>query len=100
MPLSNYGFIIKAPGYTPDLHDTKLVSSQFSTRVVGVSDVAAAVTAAQKLVADGIQLIELCGCFTLPEAQILRDQIDHAVLVGFVSYSAAEEERLQELFQD
>jgi hypothetical protein len=100
MLLSNYGFIVKAPGYMPDLHDLRLVSSHFCTRVIGVSDIDAAVVVAKKLVAEGIQLIELCGGFSLGEAQILRGRIDHAVPVGCVSYSASEEERLQQLFED
>jgi hypothetical protein len=70
--LSKYAFIVKGGGYQPFEHRADLKTADFETRVVGVSNTSSACLVAEGLVQDGIQLIELCGGFTLEEAEKIR----------------------------
>lgn len=54
--LKNFAFIVKAPGYMAETHHAELVSVDFSTQVMGVSSLGEAITSAQKLIQDGVQL--------------------------------------------
>jgi Family of unknown function (DUF6506) len=98
MALTRFGFIVKGPGYLPAQHETLLKSPLFSTTVIGVHDFDAALVAAAQLVAQGIQLIELCGGFDAAQTETLRHHIAHAVPVGVVSYAAADAQVLDTLF--
>jgi Family of unknown function (DUF6506) len=72
MSLSRYAFIVKGPGFCLNEHTAEIRSEQFSARIVGVPDYSSALLAAQELINDGIQLIELCGGFTQLEADELQ----------------------------
>jgi hypothetical protein len=98
MPLSKFGFIIKAPGYAPAVHTAQLDSPLFSTRIVGVSDVSAAFAALTQMVNDGVQLVELCGGFSAEEAARLRKHISDAIPIGVITYTPEQEARLTALF--
>ena len=98
MSLSRYAFIVKAPGYSPKNHAADLSSDRFSTRIVGVSNLASAIEVAQQLVLCGVQLIELCGGFSEGEAQELRRQIGGKIPVGVVGYSDEQAQELGRLF--
>lgn len=63
-----------------------LASSTFSMITVGIPSVDQAPAAALRLVAEGVQLIELCGAFgPLWTARVI-DAIDGRVPVGSVGY--------------
>jgi Family of unknown function (DUF6506) len=98
MVLSKFAFIVKGEGYFPDEHSAEMSSNSFLTRIYGVSNLDSAMKVAQKLVFEGIQLIELCGGFSSVEAEAIRQHIAHAVPIGLVIYSKAEELELQRLF--
>lgn len=97
-PLQRFAFIVKGPGYCAEAHAQDLTTATFVTRVVGVSDAAGACVAAQTLVADGFQLIELCGGFSAAEQARVQAAIADAVPIGRVSYSATETARLNASF--
>jgi hypothetical protein len=99
MPLSRYAFIVKAPGYSPNDHSAEVSSQQFSTKVVGVSNLSSAIQVARRLVASGVQLIELCGGFGEDEAQHLRVQIEFKVPVGVVTYSKEQTDELDRILK-
>lgn len=84
MTLSRYAFIVKGPGYVSDEHTVEIRSQEFNTRVVGVSDFPMALSVVQQLIADDIQLIELCGGFTQSEADELRALTGDAVPINGV----------------
>lgn len=96
--LKNFAFIVKAPGYMAETHHAELVSVDFSTQVIGVSNLGEAITSAQKLIQDGVQLIELCGGFSEDDAAELRLQTGHQVPVGVVVYSPEQAAELGDLF--
>ncbi len=93
MKLSNYGFIMIDPSYTKE-EKTSLSSDIFKTTVCCVQDIEMACKSAQQLVADGVQLIELCGAFKgdMPE-QVIK-AIDGKVPVGHMAYSEEERKKL------
>jgi hypothetical protein len=98
MPLSRFTFIVKAPGYAAHRHRAALTSDEFSTQVIGVSDLAAAIEAARQQAEQGTQLIELCGGFTPQEAAELRRHLPPTVPVGVVAYDAQQQAELERLF--
>ena len=98
MPLSRFTFIVKAPGYSPEVHRTVLASEHFTTVIVGVADLASAVLVAKEQAHSGTQLIELCGGFTQEEAFQVRLEMPPTLPVGVVSYTAAQEATLARLF--
>jgi hypothetical protein len=98
MPLSRFTFIVKAPGYAAHQHRAALTSDEFSTQVIGVSDLAAAIEAARQQAEQGTQLIELCGGFTPQEAAELRRHLPPTVPVGVVAYDAQQQSELERLF--
>lgn len=98
MPLHRYAFIVKGPGYDPESHQAHLQSPRFSTQVIGVADLTMALAAVATLVAQGTQLIELCGGFTDAEADEIRRCAGSSVPVGLVSYTEAQAHRLAQLF--
>jgi hypothetical protein len=94
--LTKFGFIVKGPGYQHGVHRAVLDSGRFATWVVGVSCVVDATAVVAELAGLGVQLIELCGGFTHEERELLQGGCD--IPIGRVTYDAAEEARLSELF--
>jgi hypothetical protein len=88
----------QGPGYSPNEHAAELASGEFNTQVVGVSNFSSAVAVAKRLVADGVQLIELCGGFSEDEARDLRVHVAGAIPIGVVTYSPEQVEELDRLF--
>ena len=86
MPQTKYAFLIKAPGYEMATHRATLESPEFHTRVVGVTALADALPAVDRLVEDGVEIIELCGGFSSAEAAEIRGRAGPAVSVGLVVY--------------
>lgn len=100
MQLRNYGFIVKAPQYLPSKHTAVLESPVFRTIVVGVDSLDAACEAAKALVAEGVQLIELCGGFDEQESRAVIAAIQGAVPVGCIAYFPEEAHKLEQFLQD
>lgn len=86
MALTHWGFIYHAPGSPADGEFTVHDTGECRTVLVGVATSEQGAAVARKLVADGVQLIELCGGFgPLGTARVL-EAIDGAVPVGSVGY--------------
>ncbi len=81
-----YAFIILAPGYEAAAHHATLESPRFRTRIVGVSSLAGALAAVDRLMEDGIEIIELCGGFSPEEAAEIRKRAGQAISIGLVVY--------------
>lgn len=94
MNLKNYGFIVLAPQYEPGLQHAALENQCFRTEIVGVCSIEAAIDAARSLIAQGVQLIELCGGFGDDNAQQVISALNTEVPIGYVNFSRAEQEKL------
>ena len=81
MALTKFGFIVTGDNFVQYQGTEK-----FSMKVVGVSDPSEGITAAKEMVAEGIQLIELCGGFSPVWAGKIIEAIEYKVPVGIVAY--------------
>jgi hypothetical protein len=98
MKLQRFGFIVTGAGYDPGRHAATLTSSHMTTTVVGVSVPEQALPVAQRMAADGVQLIELCGGFgPIWTARVIA-AIGGAVPVGAVAYGPESIDQMCELF--
>jgi hypothetical protein len=79
-----YGFIIKAPGYTPGEKDQVLESDAFKSNIIGVETIEEGCEAAKVLVKNGVTLIELCSGFKAEDAKKIFEAIDGSAKVGYV----------------
>jgi 2-keto-3-deoxy-6-phosphogluconate aldolase len=100
MALRRFGFIVKGAGYEPTKHTVTLSSPQITTTMVGISQPEQALAVAQAMVADGVQLIELCGGFgPIWTARVIQ-AIDGKIPVGSVSYGPESIDQMHALFAD
>ena len=93
MALTKFGFIV-----TGDAFVQYQGTERFSMKVVGVRAAADGIAAAKEMVAEGIQLIELCGGFSPVWAGKIIEAIDYAVPVGVVAYGPESIDALSRLF--
>jgi alanine racemase len=80
-----YGFIVKAPGYTLGEKDVALESEAFKSNIIGVGSLDEACEAAKQLVIKGVTLIELCSGFKADDAKSIFEAIEGAARVGYIS---------------
>lgn len=95
MALTQFGFIV-----TGDHFVQYQGTHAFSMKVVGVRDPSEGVEAAKAMVAEGIQLIELCGGFSPVWVGKIIEAIEYAVPVGVVAYGPESIDSLHRLFAD
>ncbi|MDF3835998.1 DUF6506 family protein [Cupriavidus basilensis] len=93
MALTKFGFIVTGDNFVQPQGTEK-----FSMKVIGISHPSEGIAAAQELVADGIQLIELCGGFSPVWAGRIIEAIDYAVPVGVVAYGPESIDKMHALF--
>jgi hypothetical protein len=93
MALTSFGFIV-----TGDNFVQRQGTEKFAMKVVGVSHPAEGIEAAKEMVAEGIQLIELCGGFSPVWAGKIIEAIGYAVPVGVVGYGPESIEAMMQLF--
>ncbi|MEU8895452.1 DUF6506 family protein [Nocardia sp. NPDC048505] len=86
MALEQWGFIYVADGCDPDRDTTVVDTGRSRTVLVGCGTHEQAPAVARRLVAEGAQLIELCGGFGPVQTAAVIQAIDEAVPVGTVSY--------------
>ena len=63
MALTNFGFIVQGDGFNPESDVQVMETPSFKMTTIGVANAEQGGDAARRLVADGAQLIELCGGF-------------------------------------
>ncbi|WP_205749189.1 DUF6506 family protein [Desulfopila sp. IMCC35008] len=84
MPQFQYGYLVKAPGYSLDKNKTQLESDAFKSQIVGVGSIEEACQAAKELVASGVTLLELCSGFKKGDAKNIHDAVEGRIKVGFI----------------
>jgi 2-keto-3-deoxy-6-phosphogluconate aldolase len=93
--LHRFGFIVTGDEFT-QIQGT----DKFRMKVVGVSRPEQGIAVAKAMVAEGIQLIELCGGFSPVWAGKIIEAIDYAVPVGVVAYGPESIDAMHALFSD
>jgi hypothetical protein len=86
MALTRFGFIVTGAGLDPEQHRVVLASGRFTMIAIGIAGPEDGPRAARALVAEGVELIELCGGFGPLGAAAVIDAIGGAVPVGAVGY--------------
>lgn len=98
MALNNFGFIVTGKGLDPGEHTQTMQSPHFRMTTIGVERPEQGPAAARRLVAEGVQLIELCGGFGPIWTARVIDAIEGVVPIGAVGYGPEATAQLYELF--
>ncbi len=93
MALERFGFIVTGDDFEQDQG-----TERFRMKVVGVKKPEQGIEVAKRMVAEGIQLIELCGGFSPVHAGRIIEAIDYAVPVGVVAYGPESIDSMHALF--
>lgn len=88
MSLNYWAYIFLSPGFDENSHTTEMSSTSCRVKLVGIdmNEKEKVVDIAKKLVADGVQMIELCGGFGPLWIAKITEAIKGAVPVGSVAY--------------
>ncbi|GAA2639656.1 DUF6506 family protein [Actinomadura fulvescens] len=98
MALTHWGFLYTAPGCDPDRDVSIVETGACRTVLIGLDRPEQAPAAANRLVSEGVQLIELCGAFgPLWTARVI-EEIGAAVPVGSVGYGPEATNGLHAIF--
>jgi 2-keto-3-deoxy-6-phosphogluconate aldolase len=83
---ASWAYIFGQPGADPVVDRMVIEREGQRTTLVPVPDESAAAGVAVGLVDEGIELIELCGGFTVQDAARVIDAVDGRVPVGHVAF--------------
>ncbi len=86
MKVTNYGFIVKGSDYIPTQHTAIIESDNFKTTIIGVSEKSEAFAVVEKMMKDGVQVVELCGGFELSDAEQIMKTTNNKLPVGVVQF--------------
>lgn len=86
--MTTWAFIYEHPGSDPIADRHVLDRGGQRTVLVPVPSPSAAPVVAEALIADGVQLIELCGGFPLTVAASVRAAVPEYIPVGHVTFAA------------
>jgi hypothetical protein len=98
MALTNFGFIVRGDGLDPEKDVQVMETPTFKMTTIGISRPDQGAAAAKRLVADGVQLIELCGAFGPIWTAKVIEAIDDAVPIGSVAYGPEAIDRVHAIF--
>lgn len=98
MALSKFGFIVTGSGLDPKKNRMSMRSDSFEMIAVGVSTASQGIDVAKAMVAEGVQLIELCGGFGPVWTGKVIDAIDGAIPIGSVGYGPESIDQMYHLF--
>ncbi|MBB5850982.1 DUF6506 family protein [Amycolatopsis umgeniensis] len=96
--MRQWGFVYLADGCDPARDVSRVDTGACLTVLVGVGEVEQVVAAAERLVAEGAQLIELCGAFGPVWTARVIDAVGARVPVGSVMYGGEATKQLHDLF--
>ena len=85
------------PEYNPEIHTATIESPCFRTCVIAVESLQQACLAADKMILDGIQVIEICGGFNSSDSKEIVKHINGAVPVGHICFTDGEEIKIAAL---
>lgn len=98
MALTSFGFIYTAAGADPAEHTRVVDTGSCRSTLVGVATPQAALPVVERLLDDGVQLIELCGGFGPVWTARVLEIVDGRVPVGSVGYGPEAVDQVHALF--
>ncbi|MEU7529626.1 DUF6506 family protein [Saccharothrix sp. NPDC042600] len=99
MAMRQWGFVYFAQGSDPGWNVTVADTGACKTVLVGLGRVEQVVAAAERLVEEGAELVELCGAFGPVWTARVVDAVGARVPVGSVAYGAEATRQLYDLFE-
>ena len=99
MALKKFGFIVTGAGLDPAKSRVTLSSAQFEMIAIGVGSASQGPEAARMLLADGVELLELCGGFGPIWTAKVIEAIDACIPVGSVGYGPESIDAMHALFK-
>ncbi len=99
MALTKFGFIVTGAQLDPQKNRVVMESPAFTMIAVGVERAEQGVDVAKKLVAEGVQLIELCGGFGPTWTAKVIAAVESKVPVGSVGYGPESIDAMHALFK-
>lgn len=81
--MGKFGIIVLGFDLSKDVVKLELTSDEFNTYITIVAKEEMAALEAQRMVAEGINFIELCGYFNAEKAAIVAEAIGHRVPLGY-----------------
>lgn len=91
MKINTYWFIIKAPDYNRGKDTVSLQSKSFSSTIIAVPSIEEAYIAADELIQNGVEVIELCWWFEREWYEKIVAHIKNKVPVGYVIFNENEQ---------
>ncbi len=98
MALTYWAFLYTAAGADPSTDRTALDTRGCRTVLVGMSDPADAIAVAVELVADGVQLIEVCGGFGPVWTARIIEATGGTIPIGSVGYGPEAVDQVHAIF--
>jgi hypothetical protein len=98
MALLHWGFIYTGRGQDPATNVAEIGTSECRCTAIGIERPEQALDVARRLVAEGVQMIELCGGFGPVWTARIIDAIDDAVPIGSVAYGPEAVDRVHAIF--
>ena len=81
--MGKFGIIVLGFDMSKDVVKLELTSDEFNTYITIVAKEEMAALEAQRMVAEGINFIELCGYFNAEKAAVVAKAIGHKVPLGY-----------------
>lgn len=102
MKLKKFAYLYLGPGLDPSVHRSEIKTADYTLQVIGFdfNHKEETVTIAQQLVANGTQLIELCGGFGPLWVTKISTAINNQVPVGSVMYGPEARKPMLDLLSD
>ncbi len=85
------------PEYNPEIHTATIESPCFRTCVIAVESLQQACLAADRMISNGVQVIELCGGFNTSDSKEIIKHINGVVPVGHICFTDEEEIKIAAL---
>ena len=102
MPLKHFAYIYMSPGFSPekDTITTKSEQCRFTAVGIELGQQADALQVVKDLVADGAQMIEVCGGFGPKWLTKFSEAIEYAVPIGGAFYGPEAREQLLTILKE
>lgn len=101
MLFESFAFIFLSPGFCPEDNTVETKKNDYAFKAVGIdmADKSQALAVAERLVAEGYQMIELCGGFGPEWAYKIAEHLQNKVPVGAVYYGPQFRQQLADLMK-
>jgi hypothetical protein len=101
MKLKHVAFIFMGPEVDPKIHRAEIKTPQFNLTIIGVNvnNLNQTIDIAKELVANGVQIIELCSGYGSSWIGKLSEIFDHKIPIGNVLFGPEFRDSISELLK-